>query len=131
MPPTAGSYTLTASASAGGATGTLAIDVIAATADLGLRVPATTLEPKIGHSVRVGVVLVDDGPPAESTASPAINVPPQLRLVAATTSAGTCSTKTLTRQAGGVGAGAASLAVLSFQGVKAGKEASTSPLPVA
>ncbi len=60
-------------------------------ADLGVRLPGATLAPKIGHLIRLGVVVFDDGPSAETSTALSLTLPVNTRLVSAVPRQGSCA----------------------------------------
>ncbi len=100
----------------------VSVNVIAATADVGVRVPTVTLAPKVGKTARAGIVVSNAGPLPVTAATLAITVPPQAKIVSVVPHSGTCTTKpAVTCELGAFTASESDLVVITLAGVKAGK----------
>ena len=89
VPTTVGTFQLSAVATPyGPASPSVSVTVLAATADLGVSLPTSTLGPRVGHTVRIGVTVANVGPLAATGAVLRIAVPPETRLLAAVATVG-------------------------------------------
>ena len=121
VPTTAGTYQLAAVATPYGPTSqTVSVIVLAATADLGVSLPASTLGPRLGHVVRVGVTVANAGPVTATGAVLRLAVPAETRLLAAVAAAGSCDGTPRVCQLGSLGVGGRDLVVLTLLATKPG-----------
>ncbi len=121
VPTTVGTFQLSAVATPyGPASPSVSVTVLAATADLGVSLPTSTLGPRVGHTVRIGVTVANVGPLAATGAVLRIAVPPETRLLAAVATAGSCSGTPRACQLGSLGVDGRDLVVVTLLATRPG-----------
>ena len=121
VPTTVGTFQLSAVATPyGPASPSVSVTDLAATADLGVSLPTSTLGPRVGHTVRIGVTVANVGPLAATGAVLRIAVPPETRLLAAVATAGSCSGTPRACQLGSLGVDGRDLVVVTLLATRPG-----------